>query len=146
MTTRVRVYIACSIDGFIAGEGDDISWLPEPAATDDGEPDYHDFTEFYGTIGAVLMGRRTYDLVLGFGEDMWLYGDTPMLIATNRPLTSSRASVRGIGGTIEELVAAAREDAGDKDVYIDGGILIRQALDAKLIDHITLNIVPVLSS
>jgi dihydrofolate reductase len=66
-----------------------------------------------------------------------------MLIATNRELAAQRASVRAIKGSLAERVAQAKQAAGDRDVYVDGGQLIRSALDAGLVDEITVTVVPI---
>lgn len=136
---RVRVYIAQSLDGFIAGEDDDISWLPAP---EDPTEDFG-FGAFLSEIGCLLMGRRTYDVVAGFGPEVWAYGDTPVHVWTRRPLTADRPTVQAVGGRIEAAVADARAAAGDRDVYLDGGALIRAALDAGLVDELTVTTVPV---
>lgn len=140
--SSVRVYIATSLDGFIAGENDDLSWLP---GVDGAEA--VDFTggigfeAFLADVGALLMGRRTYDVVSGFGGP-WPYGERPLLVPTHRPLESASEQVRAVAGDIGELVVQARAAAGGNDVYLDGGSLIRQALDAGLIDDIILTVVP----
>ena len=87
------------------------------------------------------MGRRTFDMVETFQE--WPYGTTPVLVATSQHLASPRASVRAANGTIEEVVDQAKRAAGSRDVYLDGGALIRSALDARLIDEITVTLVPI---
>lgn len=135
---RVRVFVASSLDGFIAGEGDDLSWLPqpEPGASDSG------FGAFLAQVGSLLMGRRTFDVAAGF-EGAWPYGDRPVLVATHRPLESDVPTARVVQGHIEDLVAAARDAAQGRDVYVDGGDLIRQAMDAGLVDEITVTLVPV---
>ena len=138
--SRVRVYVACSLDGFIAAaDAHDLSWLPEPSDPSD---DFG-FAAFYEQIGAMLMGRNTYDVVAGFGSEQWMYGDRPVLVATRRPLEPLRDTVGTVSGPIDELIAKAKEAAGDRDVYIDGGDLIRQALDAGLVDELTITVVPV---
>ena len=154
-TSRVRVYIACSFDGFMAGPDDDLSWLPgadgsamseaDISAVDHGDEAVGavGFEQFMADVGALLMGRRTYDVVAGFAGP-WPYGDRPVLVATHRPLTPSVPTVRSVGGDISALVASAKEAAGEKDVYIDGGALIRQALDADLIDEMIVTMVPIL--
>jgi len=136
---RVRVYIACSLDGFIASDTDDLSWLPAPSDPSD---DFG-FAAFYAQVGAMLMGRRTNDAVVGFGAEMWMYAERPVLVATRRPLDPIRDTVRAVSGSIEELIAKAKEAAADRDVCIDGGDLIRQALDAALIHEPTITIIPV---
>ncbi len=138
MTSRVRVYLGCSLDGFIAGPDDDLSWLIDPPEE---EGDAVGFFTFMEEVGALLMGRRTWSVVEAF--DGWFYGETPVLVATHRELACDRPTVQAVSGSIEEVVAAARTAAGDKDVYIDGGDLVRQALDAGLVDELILTVGPI---
>ncbi len=125
-TGRVRVYIATSLDGFIAGPGDDLSWLPGSDemsagledATRGGELTYE---AFMADVGALLMGRRTYDVVRGF-DVPWPFEDHPVLVATWRPLDpGAPATVRAVAGDIRDMVSLALEAAGGRDVYLDGG-------------------------
>jgi dihydrofolate reductase len=141
MSERARVFVACSLDGFIAGEGDDLSWLPQP--TEDEPMEDHGYEAFMAETGALLMGRRTYDTVRGFGVD-WPYGDTPVVVATRRALdVDPPSTARAMAGPIEALVAQALEAAGGRDVYLDGGDIIRQALDAGLVDELIVTLIPV---
>lgn len=135
----VRVFIASSLDGFIAGEDDDLSWLGDPDGP--AEPVDHGYDAFFAEIGALLMGRGTYDVVEGF--DKWPYEDRPVLVATHRPLEPKVDTVRAVRGDVEELLVQAQEAAGDRDVYLDGGNLIRQALDAGRVDELTVSFIPV---
>lgn len=132
--TRCRVFIASSLDGFIAGPDDELDWLDFPDIEDT-------FTPFFAEVGAMLMGRRTYDVVTGF--DDWHYGDTPVLVATRRPIPDTHPSVSAVTGSIAEMVAAASLVAGDRDVYLDGGEIVRQALDGGLVDEMTVTMIPV---
>ena len=137
MAGRRIVFIACSLDGFIAGPGDDLTFL-EPA---EGQVIEDTFTPFFAGVGALLMGRRTFDVVGGFGGD-WPYGETPVLVLTRRTIESAAPTVQAVSGAIEAVVAKAVEVAGDRDVYIDGGELVRQALDAGLVDELIVTVVP----
>ncbi len=143
MAGQVRVYIACSLDGFIAGPGDDLSWLPGA----DGQPVEAaptaalGYEAFMNDVGALLMGRRTYDVVCGF-EGAWPYGDKPVLVATHRPLSAKADTVRAVSGDITSVVAEAQDAAGPQDVYLDGGQLIRAALDAGVVDDLVVTMVP----
>ena len=137
MARVIRVFIATSRDGFIAGVDDDLSWLPDGHAGED-----YGYEQFMAGVGAILMGRRTYNVVEGFGTG-WPYGDTPVLVATTRPLDPVEPSVRAVSGTPETMLAEAREVAGRRDVYADGGQLIRQLLDAGLIDEFIVTVIPV---
>ena len=141
----VRVYLACSLDGFIAGPDDDLSWLspnPGPDSPPEAPPGALQFEPFLAQAGAMLMGRRSFEVVQGFGQ--WPYGDLPVLLATRRPLNTAPATVRAVQGDIGALIADARAAAGDKDVYVDGGDLVRQALDAGLVDELCITVVPTL--
>ncbi|MCO4763852.1 MAG: dihydrofolate reductase [Myxococcales bacterium] len=144
-SNRVRVYMGCSLDGVIAGPDDDLSFLdtPGPANSPPSSPEALQFDAFMAEVGAMLMGRRTYDVVDAMDVD-WPYGDTPVLVATHRPLTGAPPTVRSVSGDIASVVAEAKAAAGDKDVYLDGGLLIRQALAAGLVDEMCLTILPLI--
>ena len=145
-TPKVRVYLASSLDGFIAGPDHDLSWLPsddELIEAPDVDPDALQYDDFIGDVGALLMGRQTYDVVRSFGV-AWPYGERPVLVATHRGLDDDPPkTVRAAQGTIQELVADAKDAAGGKDVYLDGGTLVRQAAEARLIDDLTITIAPI---
>jgi len=87
------------------------------------------------------MGRKTWDVVSGF-EGPWPYGTLPVLVATHRPLPSGHASSRGVAGPIASLVRQGLAAAGGKDLYLDGGGIIRQALDGGLVDELVVTFVP----
>lgn len=131
----VRVFLACSLDGFLAGPADELDWLPMEGVEDT-------FTPFLATIGALAMGRRTYDVVSAM-PGPWPYGERPMVIATSRPLDVTRPGVEACGGSVAEVIARARARASAGDVYLDGGALVRAALDAALVDELTLTMVPI---
>lgn len=139
MAGRIRVFIAASLDGFIAGPNDDLSWLPapEPGASED-----FGYGAFFRDIGALLLGRRTYDVAAGF-EGEWPYEDRPVLVATTRPLVPKLPTVRPVRGAPHELARQAKAAAEGKDVYLDGGRLIRSFLDAGCIDEIVLTWIPI---
>lgn len=142
---RVRVYLGCSLDGCIAGPEHDLSFLMEHAPAE-GEAKASagvSFEQFMADVGALLMGRRTYQVPLDY--DAWHYGDRPVLVATHHDLPPAPQGGRAyaVQGPIEELVAQALEAAGGKDVYLDGGDLVRQGLDAGLVDELILTLLPV---
>ena len=79
--------------------------------------------------------------VLGF--DGWPYGDTPVFVATSRPLDPVVPTVLAVGGQAERILDAVRA-VTDGNIYVDGGVLIRQFMAAGLIDELTVTIVPVI--
>ncbi len=139
-----------SVDGFIAGPRDELGWLtaerPATAPLVVGDwavtaADGETFADFLSTIGCLVMGRRTYDVVAAF-DGPWPYGDTPVLVTTTRPLVTDHATVVPAAGPIETIVASARARAGGRDVYVDGGTTVRSALEAGLIDELVVTLVP----
>jgi len=145
--SRVRVYLGCSLDGCIAGPNHDLSFLHEEApgaGGDEFEEAGLGFAAFMDQIGALLMGRNTYQVPLDY--DAWHYGDRPVLVATHRelPPAPQGGTAWGVQGDIRQLVAQAKDAAGDKDVYLDGGDLVRQGLDAGLVDELCLTVLPLI--
>lgn len=132
---QFSVFIATSLDGFIAGPGDDLDFLKAVESP----PEDYGYAKFFASVDALLMGRRTYDKVVSMGE--WFYGDKPVFIATNRPGTPSHG-VTFVSGTPREL-AAQLAAAGHRRVYLDGGNLIRQFLEEGLVADLTVSLIPV---
>lgn len=139
---QVRAYLATSLDGFIAGPDDDLSWLMPDPETMVGPTEAVTYEEFTAEIGAMLMGRRTYDVVQAM-DHPWPYGETPVLVYTRRPIDGGPATVRAVSGSIQGAVEQALNTAGGRDVYLDGGSLVRQALDAGLLDELIITMIPV---
>ena len=127
-TSRVRVYLGCSLDGCIAGPEHDLSFLMEQ----------------FEDIGALLMGRRTYQVPLDY--DAWHYGDRPVLVATHHelPPAPQGGTAWAVQGDIAALVEQAKAAAGGKDVYLDGGAIVRQGLHAGLVDELCLTFLPLI--
>lgn len=134
---RVRLYVATSLDGFIADREGAVDWL---AAYD---PRSYGFDAFMGEVGAVVMGRRTFEFARMAGED-WPYAGKRAYVLTSRALSNVPDGVlptsKGLAGAIE--LARGRTE---KDIWIVGGALTMQAaLDAGCVDAIEIFIVPVL--
>ena len=132
-----------SLDGCVAGPDHDLTFLSEYAPEGDEGSEGLGFEAFLSEIGALLMGRRTYQVLLDY--DAWHYGDRPVLVATHNPLPPAPGGgdARGVEGPIATLVEQAKEAASGKDVYLDGGDLVRQGLDAGLVDELCLTFLPV---
>ncbi|MCB9682118.1 MAG: dihydrofolate reductase family protein [Alphaproteobacteria bacterium] len=141
---RVRAYLGCSLDGCIAGPNHDLSFLMERTPDPDERSEGLDFATFLADVGALLMGRRTYQVLLDF--DAWHYGDRPVLVATHHPLPPAPGGgdARAVCGPIDQLVASALDAANGRDVYLDGGEIVRQGLDAGVVDELTLTFLPVI--
>lgn len=133
---RCSVYIAASVDGYIARPDGGLDWLA-PMMVPGEDYGYH---AFFATIDALVMGRKTYEVALGFPE--WPYAGKRVVVLTHRPIDPRHGEERydgPLGALAEDL-----GKAGVQRVYVDGGDVIRQFLDAGLVDDLTLSIIPVI--
>lgn len=140
MTTTV--YIATSLDGFIARPDGGLDWLPTGGSEDDGE-DYG-YRAFVDSVDVLVMGRNTFETVLSFGE--WPYGGKPVVVLTSRTLEISDE----LAGTVEAMSAPPGEvvrrlaERGATHLYIDGGKTIQRFLAEGLIQRLIITRVSVL--
>ena len=134
---KASVFIATSLDGFIARADGGLDWLPPGG----GEP--HGYDEFIATVDALVIGRNTFETVLTFDE--WPYGEKPVFVLSTRPLAPAPAGavVERMSGDPAEIVSqlAAR---GVRHAYVDGGITIQRFLRAGLIQRLVITRIPVL--
>lgn len=130
------VFVGVSLDGFIARRNGDFDFLPA-------DPEPHGFEEFMATVDALVMGRHTYETVLGLGE--WPYGNKPVFVLSTRPLAPvpAGAIVERMNGDPAEIVTGLTA-RGIRHAYIDGGITIQSFLRAGLIQRLIITRVPVL--
>ncbi len=134
-----HVYCATSMDGYIATEDGGLDWLmnvPNPDQSDFG------FSEFISGIDAMVMGRRTFEKVLGFGS--WPY-EKPVFVLSHT-LTAVPEKLEGkveiISGEPRSIVGTLH-DRGFNDLYIDGGETVQSFLEQDLIDRMIITTVPV---
>ena len=111
---KVRVYIAASLDGYIAHSDGDIDWLDSVARPDE---DYG-YAAFIETIDTVIMGRKTYEKVLSFGGEFpHADRDCYVLSRTERP---SEGQIHFYSGSLDNLLDQIRSRPG-KDIFIEAG-------------------------
>lgn len=133
---KTSVFVGASVDGFIARANGAIDWLPVGGGED------HGYTAFMTSVDALVVGRNTFDTVMSF--DSWPYGPKPVFVLTNRPLTSPPppgAVLECLSGSPEQVVATL-EARGFRHVYVDGGNVVQQFLQAGLIQSMTITRVP----
>ena len=135
------VYIATSLDGYIADKYGGLDWLhsiPNPDNLDLG------WTDFIGQIDALIMGRKTFETICGFDVE-WPYS-LPVFVLSNS-LTSLPEAYRDkaeiVSGPLVEIVESLNERGFNK-LYIDGGKTIQSYLQADLIDELTITQIPIL--
>ena len=138
MKSKVIIYIAASLDGYIAGINDELDFLK---SVEDPNEDYG-YYEFLSTVGFVIMGRRTYDKILTLVPDFPIDDKKYyVLTRTEKPPT---ANVSFFNGDIAKLIDGLKSDTS-KHVFIDGGAdIIHLLLKDRLIDEIILSVIPVL--
>ena len=132
------VFIATSLDGYIARENGALDWLPP------GDGEEHGYTEFMASIDVVVIGRMTYETVLGF--DAWPYVGRRVVVLSSRPLAPSPqegAVFETMSGAPADIVSRLA-DRGLRHAYIDGGVTIQRFLAAGLIQRLTITRIPVL--
>ncbi len=141
MQTNCSVYIATSLDGFIAKPDGDVNWLHDPGYTIEGED--FGYNAFMKSIDALIMGRLTFDKVLSFGE--WHYKKPVIVLSKKRRVIPAHlmGKVRFMDGEPPEILEKASKQ-GFNHLYIDGGKTIQQFLNAGLIDKLIITIIPVL--
>jgi dihydrofolate reductase len=143
MTVTASVYIATSLDGFIAREDGGIDWLMEANRT---VPPGEDcgYAQFMSAVDVLIMGRNTYDQVAAF--EPWPYEGKRVVVLTSRavqfrqgPGIQLEASTEAPQTLLHRLAAE-----GCKHAYVDGGNVIQAFLSEGLIDQLTVTTIPVL--
>ena len=134
------VYIATSLDGFIATSDGELDWLETIPNQDNSDYGYADFIK---TIDAIVMGKNTFQKVLTF--DQWVY-NKPVFVLSNS-LTELPEHLLGkaelVCGEIGKLITQLNQK-GYKNLYIDGGKVIQNFLQEDLIDEIIITRIPIL--
>ncbi|MCR9198398.1 MAG: dihydrofolate reductase family protein [Planctomycetaceae bacterium] len=142
MTCQCSVFIAQSLDGFIAKPDDSIEWL-DAVPELEGDFDYG-YRELFDSVDALVFGRRTYNKVDSFAD--WPYGEKPIVVMSRTASAPSVPSDRCVTFTHEtpqELVHRLTAEGATR-LYIDGGQLIQAFLRADLIDDLNVSTIPVL--
>lgn len=139
---KCSVFVATSVDGFIAREDGSIDWLNEangvvPSGEDCG------FGEFMSSVDVLIMGRKTFDQVLTFGA--WPYGKTRVVVLSRGALEIPRdiSTTTSVSSEDPAELLARLSREGAKHAYVDGGMVIQSFLAAGLIDEMTITVIPI---
>jgi dihydrofolate reductase len=138
MNRKVILYIAISLDGYIAKPNDDLSFL----AIVEKEGEDYGYADFVNSIDTVIIGRKTYD---------WIMDQVPEFIhADKNTYVITRTAKESIGntsfytGNLKDLILKLKTEQG-KDIFIDGGAeIVNQLLKENLIDEFIISIIPIL--
>ena len=135
---KLILYIACSLDGYIARPNDDLSFLNKVQI--EGEDyGYHDFIS---NVDTVVLGRRTYDWVMN-QVDSFPHSDkeTYIITRTGRP---NKENITFYTGELKELINGLKRKQG-KNIFCDGGAeIVNELLREKLFDELIISVIPVL--
>jgi dihydrofolate reductase len=134
---RILGYIATSLDGFIATEGDSLDWLFEYNDLDLGEYDYRNFIK---RIETIVMGRGTYDF-LARDNSPWAYGEQRVLVVTSKPIPNPKGHLE-TRRDVDDLIAELR-GLSDGDVWVLGGGRLQMAfIERCALDAIEIYVMP----
>lgn len=135
------VYIGTSLDGYISGPDGSLDWLtyvPIPDGNDLG------FAEFMKRVDAVVMGRKTFETLIGFGVG-WAYPKPGIVLSSTLKSAPPEFAdhVQFANGAPSEIVELARK-RGFENLYVDGGNTVQRFLRADLIDELIITEIPLL--
>ena len=138
MSRKVILYIATSLDGYIAKPNDDLSFL---SIVEQEGQDYG-YADFVKTVDTVIVGRKTYDKVISMGFD-FPHADKDAYIITRTPRPTI-GSVKFYSGELKTLVGKLKTESG-KNIYCDGGAeIVNELLKDNLIDEFIISVIPIL--
>lgn len=138
MPRKVILYIAVSVDGFIAQEGDSLDFL---SVVDKVGEDYG-YKNFISSVDTVIIGRKTFDWIMKHVEE-FPHADKETYVITHQKI-SNRDKITFYNGNLDDLVEKLRNTSGG-NIYCDGGAeIVNELLRLRSIDEIILSIIPVL--
>ncbi len=138
MSRKVILYIATSLDGYIAKPNDDLSFL---SIVEQEGQDYG-YADFVKTVDTVIVGRKTYDKVISMGFD-FPHADKDAYIITRTPKPTI-GSVKFYSGDLKTLVGKLKTESG-KNIFCDGGAeMVNELLKDNLIDEFIISVIPIL--
>jgi dihydrofolate reductase len=139
--TSTTYLTATTLDGYIATEDNDLSWLFQFEGEDPTNP----YDEFIENVGALAMGATTYEWIRRHAPGEWAYEDRPTWVFTHRDLTPIEgANLTFTSDDVRSVHARMVQAAGGRDVWlVGGGDLVGQFLDHGLLDEVWVSITPV---
>jgi dihydrofolate reductase len=132
---KISIYIAVSVDGYIARKDNSLDWLDRVGGFDE---DYG-FQKLLSSIDALIIGRKTYDVATTVPDPY----PGKRVVVLSRSLNSVKAGMELYRGDLVELVSKLHIE-GIKHIWVDGGTTISQFLSLQLVDEMTLSVIPVI--
>ncbi len=138
---KIVLYIAMSLDGYIADKSGGVDWLNG----DGSEPENcGSYSEFSSSIDTVVLGYNTYHQIAAeLSPGNWPYEGMQSYVLTHRKLETQN-EIHFVDTAMAELLTKLKQQDG-KDVWLCGGAdIIDQALKANLVDELTISVLPIL--
>lgn len=135
---KIVLFIATSLDGYIATEDDSLEWLFKVEG--DGDNGYSDF---YDTVDTVIMGRRTYDWLLEQELESFPYEGKECYVFS-RTVSQDNENVKFFSGDVVDFTNQLKNKEGKKIWVMGGGDLIHSFINKKLVDELIITVSPVL--
>lgn len=137
-----QYFVAASLDGFIATETDDLSWLLQFDGFDGGAESYD---AFMAGVGCIAMGGSTFQWLMDHEPGAWPYPRTPCWVFTHHEFRAPKdADIKFVRGDVAEFVPDLVEAAAGNNVWVvGGGDLAAQFAAAGKLDEIILSVIPV---
>jgi dihydrofolate reductase len=141
--SRVTLHVVSSLDGFIARNDNNVSWLEDHGGVYEAgvSVSEEEIATFIKSVDCYVLGSRTYEHALELG---WPYGDTPAVVVTGRELPSTKGSVEFYSGDLKMLLAEKLAPRYRNIWLVGGAMLSQRFLSLGLVDEIRLTIAPVL--
>jgi dihydrofolate reductase len=141
--SKIQLYIAATLDGFIAREDGNLDWL---TGYQQDSPNDYGYTEFISGIDTIVMGRKTYEEILKFGIN-WLYSDCKTYIVTKNPDFKIQTENTYLLDAINPEIIEEIKNQAEKNIWIaGGGQIIAEFLKYRAFDELILCLVPKLLS
>ena len=147
---KCSVFIATSVDGFIAKNDGNVDWLHSAGNLEADMAGHADMgmTEYMASVDCMIMGRKCMEMIssMNLTTEQWPYGDTRIIVLSNTlkyAPDNIKDKVELYSGDLNALVSKL-ETEGHQHVYIDGGTTIQAFINLKLINEMTITRAPVL--
>jgi dihydrofolate reductase len=142
MNIKFSVFIAASLDGYIARHNGKLDFLE--VNSDKGESEDYGYDNFLGSVDCIVMGRNSFEKVVSFPT--WPYHNKRVIVMSRRwdQIPDQFADLAELYSGKPEFLTVELQNQGVRHVYVDGGVTIQSFLQQNLIDELTLTTVPVL--
>lgn len=134
---KVILFVAMSQDGFIADKNGNVDWLPQ----NEDPQDECGYKALMNQVSTIIMGSRSYQQILGFGD--WAWGGKETFVFTSQSLKSPRKDIHFVNEGVKSFIDKLRQQGPSKDIWLLGGAeLVKSFAKERLIDECIITIIP----